>query len=126
VRLFLFLVQAKFIDGLRSSELFYLYDGTNSGPSASVAQPVFTAFNASQNALARQAVAWWSSFARTLDPNTFAVPGSPTWEPASKGGFMVANQGNNVTAPSSAMAVRTDDYPKRCAWWRSVADDLRL
>ncbi|KAJ7866664.1 alpha/beta-hydrolase [Mycena leptocephala] len=115
-----------YVGAAHTSELFYLYDGTNSGPSASVAQPVFTAFNASQNALARQAVAWWSSFARTLDPNTFAVPGSPTWEPASKGGFMVANQGNNVTAPSSAMAVRTDDYPKRCAWWRSVADDLRL
>lgn len=109
-----------------SAELFYLYDGTNSGPSASVAQPVFTVFNSTQDALARQAVAWWSSFARDLNPNTFAVAGSPTWELASKGGFMVANQGVNTTTPSSAMALRTDDYPKRCAWWRSVGTTVRL
>ncbi|KAJ7614595.1 carboxyesterase [Mycena polygramma] len=115
-----------YVGAAHTAELFYLYDGTNSGPSASVAQPVFTVFSAAQDALARQAVAWWSSFARTLDPNTFAAPGAPTWEPASKGGFMVANLGANVTTPSSGMAQRTDNYPKRCAWWRSVGTELRL
>ncbi|KAJ7789907.1 Alpha/Beta hydrolase protein [Mycena olivaceomarginata] len=111
-----------------AAELFYLYDGTNSGPSASVAQPVFSVFTAPQDALARQAVAWWSSFARTLDPNTFAAPGSPKWAPASAGGFMVAALSNDTASsvPSSGMAPRTDDYPKRCAWWRSVGTDLRL
>ncbi|KAJ7859592.1 carboxyesterase [Mycena leptocephala] len=88
-----------YVGAAHTAELFYLYDGTNSGPSASVAQPVFT-------------------LRADAGPNTFAIPGSPTWEPASKGGFMVPNLGNNVTAPSSAMA--------RCAWWRSVGTDLRL
>ncbi|KAF7342030.1 COesterase domain-containing protein [Mycena venus] len=119
-----------YVGAAHTAELFYLYDGTNSGPSASVAQPVFTVFSSAQDALARQAVAWWSSFARTLDPNTFAVPGSPKWDPASKGGFMVAalSNGTTSTVPStgSGMAVRTEDYPKRCAWWRSVGSDLRL
>ncbi|KAJ7057120.1 Alpha/Beta hydrolase protein [Mycena amicta] len=116
-----------YVGAAHTAELFYLYDGTNSGPSASVAQPVFTVFSAAQDALARQAVGWWSSFAMSLDPNAHAVAGSPTWAPASQGGFMVAdlNQ-NNATTPSSGMAVRSEDYVNRCAWWRSVADDLRL
>ncbi|KAJ7326288.1 alpha/beta-hydrolase [Mycena albidolilacea] len=117
-----------YVGAAHTAELFYLYDGTNSGPSASVAQPVFSVFTAPQDALARQAVAWWSSFARTLDPNTFAAPGSPKWAPASAGGFMVAALSNDTASsvPSSGMAPRTDDYPKRCAWWRSVGTDLRL
>ncbi|KAF7342059.1 COesterase domain-containing protein [Mycena venus] len=115
-----------YVGAAHTSELFYLYDGTNSGPSAFVAQPVFTVFDPSEDALARQAVAWWSSFAQTLDPNTFAAAGSPTWQPASDGGFMVAALGTTSSAPSSVMALRTDDYPRRCAWWRSVGTDLRL
>lgn len=110
-----------------SAELFYLYDGTNSGPSASVAQPVFTKFSGAEDALARQAVGFWSSFAMTLSPNTFAVTGAPTWDPAARGGFMVLDSNReNGTAPDSGMAARSEDYPRRCAWWRSVADDLRL
>ncbi|KAJ7507320.1 carboxyesterase [Mycena galericulata] len=115
-----------YVGAAHTSELFYLYDGTNSGPSATVAQPVFTVFNSTQDALARQAVAWWSSFARVLNPNTYATAGSATWELASQGGFMVADQGINSTAPISAMAPRSEDYPKRCAWWRSVGTTLRL
>ncbi|KAJ7701777.1 Alpha/Beta hydrolase protein [Mycena rosella] len=117
-----------YVGAAHTAELFYLYDGTNSGPSASVAQPVFTPFNPAQDALARQAVGWWSSFARSLDPNTYAVAGSPKWEAASQGGFMVADlaASNTTTTPNSRMTDRTTDYPKRCAWWRSVADDLRL
>ncbi|KAJ6481746.1 Alpha/Beta hydrolase protein [Mycena sanguinolenta] len=117
-----------YVGAAHTAELFYLYDGTNSGPSASVAQPVFTVFDDAQAALAKQAVAWWSSFARSLDPNTFAIAGSPTWDLASKGGFMVADMSNDTTTsvPSSGMAQRGDDYPKRCAWWRSVGTDLRL
>ncbi|KAJ7135504.1 carboxyesterase [Mycena crocata] len=109
-----------YIGAAHTSDLFYLYDGTNSGPSASVAQPVFTAFNTTQDAIARKAVAWWSSFAQTLDPNTHAVAGSPTWEPASKGSFMVANLGETT------MTARNADLPNRCAWWRSVESELRL
>ncbi|KAK7042329.1 COesterase domain-containing protein [Favolaschia claudopus] len=117
-----------YVGAAHTSELFYLYDGTNSGPSASVAQPVFTVFDSAQDALARQAVAWWSSFAQTLDPNTFAAPGSPKWDPASQGGFIVAALSNDTASsvPSSRMEQRSDDYPNRCAWWRSVADDVRL
>ena len=66
----------------------------------------------------------WSSFAMAL---TFAVAGSPTWDPATLGGFMVLDSNQeNGTAPDSGMAVRSEGYPKRCAWWRSVADDHRL
>ncbi|KAJ6591164.1 Alpha/Beta hydrolase protein [Mycena vulgaris] len=115
-----------YVGAAHTAELFYLYDGTNSGPSASVAQPVFTVFDAAQDAMAKQAVAWWSSFARTLDPNTYAVSGSPTWVDASKGGFMVADTGTNSSVPNSRMEDRTTDYPKRCAWWRSIGTELRL
>ncbi|KAF8918948.1 Alpha/Beta hydrolase protein [Mucidula mucida] len=108
-----------YVGAAHTSELFYLYDGTNSGPSASVAQPVFTAFNTTQDALARQAVAWWSSFARTLNPNDFAVSGAPEWTSADKGGFMAAGFSNE-------MIDRGTDYPQRCAWWRSVGEELRL
>ncbi|KAJ6618669.1 Alpha/Beta hydrolase protein [Mycena sp. CBHHK59/15] len=115
-----------YVGAAHTAELFYLYDGTNSGPSASVAQPVFTAFNSTQSALASQAVAWWSSFARTLNPNTYAAAGSATWDPASKGGFMAAQLGADTSKTGSAMVARTDDYPKRCAWWRSIGTELRL
>ncbi|KAF9012976.1 alpha/beta-hydrolase [Hymenopellis radicata] len=108
-----------YVGAAHTSELFYLYDGTNSGPSASVAQPVFTAFNTTQDVLARQAVAWWSSFARTLNPNDFAVSGTPEWASADKGGFMAAGFSNE-------MVDRGADYPQRCAWWRSVGEELRL
>ncbi|KAF8879349.1 carboxyesterase [Mucidula mucida] len=109
-----------YVGAAHTSELFYLFDGTNSGPSASVAQPVFTAFDDSEAALAKKAIAWWSSFAMTLDPNTHAAVGAPEWVSADKGGFMAA--GLN----SSAMVDRTDNYPERCAWWRSVGEELRL
>ncbi|CAK5263478.1 unnamed protein product [Mycena citricolor] len=114
-----------YVGAAHTAELFYLYDGTNSGPSASVAQPVFTAFSAAQSSLAQQAVAWWSSFAMTLDPNSHAAAGAPTWEPASlNGGFMVPNA--SASSASSAMQYVDANYPVRCAWWRSIANELRL
>ncbi|KAJ7769194.1 carboxyesterase [Mycena maculata] len=116
-----------YVGAAHTSELFYLYDGTNSGPSSAEALPVFTVFNSTQDALARQAVAWWSSFARSLDPNTYAIAGSPMWELASTGGFMIADQGFNTTTPTgSVMGVRTADDVERLAWWRSVGTELRL
>ncbi|KAF7329897.1 COesterase domain-containing protein [Mycena kentingensis (nom. inval.)] len=120
--------RGEYVGAAHTSELFYLYDGTNSGPSASVAQPVFTVFSDAEDALARQAVAWWSSFAMTLDPNTHATAGSPTWVPASEGGLMYAdvNKDGASSTPSSAMNAREAGLPARCAWWRSVADDVRL
>ncbi|KAF7366513.1 PLP-dependent transferase [Mycena sanguinolenta] len=115
-----------YVGAAHTAELFYLYDGTNSGPSASVAQPVFTVYDDAQAALAEQAVAWWSSFARSLDPNTFALAGSPKWDVASKGGFMVADTSNDTTSsvPSSGMAPREDDYPRRNCGHRQVLQAL--
>ncbi|KAJ7583674.1 carboxyesterase [Mycena floridula] len=114
-----------YVGAAHTSELFYLYMGTNSGPSATVAGPVFTAFNSTQAAVATQAVAWWSSFARTLDPNTYAAPLSPKWFKASQG-LMGVDQGTNNTVTGSSMMDRDPNYTARCAFWRSVADEIRL
>ncbi|KAJ3312864.1 hypothetical protein HDU76_002787, partial [Blyttiomyces sp. JEL0837] len=63
--------------------------------------------------LADKMVSWWISFARTGDPNTFAVPGSPNWPRYSgdRGGRLVIN--------STKMEVEnlSKVHTRRCEYW---------
>jgi hypothetical protein len=79
----------------------------------------FKPFNSTEAPLAREAVSYWTSFARSYDPSTSKASGSPSWPAVGAGG----NNGNGkriVPMEGSANGTATtvenidDGYVQRC------------
>ncbi|MFI7586764.1 carboxylesterase/lipase family protein [Spongisporangium articulatum] len=85
------------------SELFYLMDKALALPT-----PIL---NAKQKALSRQMIGYWTTFARTGDPNG---GGRPTWPQASSGNLLKLTTQGAGPAPSSLAAFAADH---RCDAW---------
>ncbi|KAJ7817956.1 Alpha/Beta hydrolase protein [Mycena leptocephala] len=84
-----------YVGAAHTAELFYLYDGTNSGPSASVAQPVFTVFNPRKTPWRarplRGGLASRGRWTPTRSPSLGHPPGTGV-----EGGFMVPNSATTL------------------------------
>ncbi|RSH93215.1 hypothetical protein EHS25_007569 [Saitozyma podzolica] len=104
---------------MHTSELYFLFDGTNSGVSSSQATNTFKPFNSTEAPLAREAVSYWTSFARSYDPSTSKASGSPSWPAVGAGGNNV-NGKRIVPMEGSANGTATtvenidDGYVQRC------------
>lgn len=94
-------------------------EGTNSGPSSNVAQPVFTAFNETEDALATEALSYWTSFARAGNPSAFGSPPSTVdWQGSANGRLVIqksifggASNGSFMESVSSAQEERCKVRP---------------
>lgn len=65
--------------------------------------------------------AYWTSFVRSYNPNTYRLPGSPLWETWSKDGYQrLMFQTNNTQ-----MEVVPVNQQERCAYLNSIGIDLR-
>ncbi|KAF8074740.1 Alpha/Beta hydrolase protein [Lyophyllum atratum] len=102
-----------------TSDLYYLFEGTNPAPNAG---NTFTPFNTSEALLAAEAIAFWTSFAATGNPSADKKPGSPTWgtflSPGNNPRRLVLTRGNN-TSTNSAMEGITAAEAERCHFWMS-------
>jgi hypothetical protein len=89
--------------------------GTNSGPSGSTPQAIFTPFNVTEAALAQEAVSYWTSFARAFDPSMYNSPFSPLWAGSDEGRLVLEeSDGRNGTMTGSRMEVLSEMQEERC------------
>ncbi|EIN04230.1 carboxyesterase [Punctularia strigosozonata HHB-11173 SS5] len=103
---------------MHTSDLFFLFQGTNSGPYPGVASH-FAPFNGTEQALATETIGYWTSFARAFDPSTFRARGAPAW-PDMTHGRLVIQEGR------SFIEQRTAKYIERCNFWNEVGDEIRV
>ncbi|KAJ4482604.1 Alpha/Beta hydrolase protein [Lentinula aciculospora] len=69
-----------YLGAMHTSDLYFLFDGTNTFGNAGNS---FTPFNASESAVSREAIAYWTSFSQTGNPSSAKLTTSPVWEPFS-------------------------------------------
>ncbi|KAI5896640.1 alpha/beta-hydrolase [Schizophyllum commune H4-8] len=121
---------------MHTSDLYFLFQGTNTIPNAG---NTFTAFNEvrpsfavihwarcsppiSEAVVSQEAIAYWTSFARTGDPSAAKYPTSPSWPPfAADDGRrqrLLVKEGTSEKTSSAADDI--SDYELiRCAFWMS-------
>ncbi|KZT11579.1 carboxyesterase [Laetiporus sulphureus 93-53] len=111
---------------MHTSELFFLFQGTNSGPSPSDPVARFAPFNASEQVLSTETIGYWTSFARAYNPNTYKpLASSPEWLNAASLARLV-NQEGNTTSTESHMEQQETRYIERCLFWMAVGNDTRV
>ena len=62
---------------------------------------------------------YWTSFARSLDPNTFRAEGTPEWEP-----FDEAKSRILFVTNATRMETVPEDQDERCAFLHSLGIEL--
>ncbi|KAJ7599209.1 Alpha/Beta hydrolase protein [Mycena floridula] len=107
-----------YLGAMHISDLYFLFEGHK----ADNAGHTFTPFNASEAIVAKEAIAFWTSFARNHNPTTEKMPTSPAWEPFAPSTEvrqrMVLNRGDD-TATLSAMETISAAEMERWAFWMS-------
>ncbi|KAJ7637367.1 alpha/beta-hydrolase [Mycena polygramma] len=111
--------QSPYLGAAHTSDLYYLFEGTNQFANAG---NTFTPFNASEAVLAKEAIAYWTSFGATGNPSTDKEGTSPLWEPfvetnSSRRRLVLARGNDTIT--KSAMESITEAQIKRCEFWMS-------
>lgn len=106
---------------VHSSENFWMFEGTGSG----------YVFNATESSFASEAIAYWVSFVRSGNPNTYALPGSPQWPKwEGQGKRMVFNEGTTNTAGAYVSGSKVEAEPpaelQRCLTVDVMAPDLQF
>lgn len=83
---------------------------------------MFSTMTPSENAFAAELIAYWLSFVRTGDPNTFKLERAPTWPTYStaQSQRMVLTEGTVETSGSSVEAIPEKEQ-SRCAFVASKA-----
>ncbi|CCL99517.1 uncharacterized protein FIBRA_01535 [Fibroporia radiculosa] len=111
---------------MHTSELFFLFQGTNSGPNHTAPTAVFAPFNSSEQVLATETIGYWTSFARAFDSNAFKpLASSPLWLSASSHQRLV-NQEGGPNSTKSRMKEQEDIYIQRCLFWSEVGNETRV
>ncbi|KDQ60400.1 hypothetical protein JAAARDRAFT_153005 [Jaapia argillacea MUCL 33604] len=103
---------------MHTSDLYFLFDGTNTAPNAGA---TFTPFNATENLLSKEAISYWTSFASTGSPSTTKTPYSPSWplfySNATTRYRMVLSEAQSVGGSGSAVEVYPEVEIERCRFW---------
>ncbi|KIJ63786.1 hypothetical protein HYDPIDRAFT_155304 [Hydnomerulius pinastri MD-312] len=104
---------------MHTSDLYFLFDGTNSGPNAGF---TFTPFNSTEATLSAEAIAYWTSFVSTGNPTSEKQSNSPTWAPFATPGSsarygIVLTEGNVTGTTLTSMETFTADHIERCQFW---------
>ncbi|WWC65908.1 uncharacterized protein I303_108530 [Kwoniella dejecticola CBS 10117] len=114
---------------MHTSELYFLFDGTNSGVSSANALTIFRPFNATEQQLSNEGVSYWTSFSRAYDPSTYKYSTSPDWPTLTANGTqqrIVPQEGNSTTMTATFVEDIPEDYVNRCTFWASVGPELRI
>ncbi|KAI5121432.1 hypothetical protein M0805_006193 [Coniferiporia weirii] len=111
------LAEAPYEGVMHTSDLYFLFDGTNDAANAGV---VFTPFNETETILSEESIAFWTSFTASGNPSVGKKSFSPEWAGFASGGRMVLTQNVlNSSGTLSAMEVTPADEIERCKFWMS-------
>ncbi|KAH9481822.1 Acetylcholinesterase [Psilocybe cubensis] len=97
-----------------AAENFMMFKGTSTGFNGTT---TFNALTPTQNAFAQELIAYWLSFVRTHDPNTFKLSRSPTWQPfTTKNSRIVLQEGpgDTTTVSGSFLETQGTEETDRC------------
>ncbi|KAK7683818.1 hypothetical protein QCA50_013194 [Cerrena zonata] len=96
-----------------AAENWMMFLGTNTGFNGST---TFTQLTPEENAFAEELIAYWLSFVRSHDPNTFKLARSPVWQPFTNEKHpRIVLQQNTTTTSGSYTEVDYVPEIKRCA-----------
>lgn len=101
---------------MHTSELFYLFDGTNSGPNAANAQVVFAKLNDTERQFASGVIGYWTGFAEGYNPNG---AGRVEWTAGSSVRLVLDETGSHVEDVS-------EEQKMRCEFWNAVGGETRV
>lgn len=78
----------------------------------------FTGLNEVETAFSEELIAYWLSFVRAKDPNTFKLPRSPAWSEFSANERVVLQADPNNSTTNTGIYVETEPEAemKRCAF----------
>ncbi|KAF7300838.1 Aldolase-II domain-containing protein [Mycena kentingensis (nom. inval.)] len=96
-----------------AAENWMMFRGINTGTNGT---GVFTPMTPTQSAFASELIAYWLSFVRAGNPNTFKLARAPVWEsfsPSAKLNRIVLQQGS-VDASGSFLEVQSEGETRRC------------
>ena len=89
----------------------------------------FVGLNPTESAFAQELIAYWISFIRSGNPNTYKLPGSPTWNSFSNGNARIVLQqgpdGDPAHPSGSFLEAESDAERDRCALVASKASRLQ-
>ncbi|KIP09951.1 hypothetical protein PHLGIDRAFT_66574 [Phlebiopsis gigantea 11061_1 CR5-6] len=97
-----------------AAENWMMFKGSNTGFNGST---TFSPMTPSEDAFAEELIAYWLSFVRAGNPNTFKLPRSPTW-PAyahASGQRIVLTEGSTTVSGSTAERIPSDEV-QRCTF----------
>ncbi|KIK70031.1 hypothetical protein GYMLUDRAFT_537146 [Collybiopsis luxurians FD-317 M1] len=122
-----------YLGAMHTSDLYFLFDGTNTLVNAGNS---FTPFNASELAVSKEAIAYWTSFAQSGDPLVSKLTTSPVWDAFAPGGSSTSNSTRqrlfitrgNSTLTASQMQFVSSAERERCQFWMSegVTNQTRI
>ncbi|KAG1724954.1 Alpha/Beta hydrolase protein [Suillus paluster] len=104
-----------------AAENWMMFNGTTTGPNGT---STFDPQTDAQKAFASELIAYWLSFVRTGDPNTYKLDKSPVWEKYSESNLvrMVLTQQNSATESGNEMEILPLAEFVRCAFAISKAE----
>ncbi|KAF8579657.1 alpha/beta-hydrolase [Ramaria rubella] len=111
---------------MHTSDLYFLFDGTNSAPNAGF---TFKEFNTTELPLSQEIISYWTSFTRAGDPSKFKQSFSPVWDKQSTGKRVVMTRS---TTPGNGTASTLEEMTayevERCLFWmgEDVTSQTRL
>ncbi|KAJ3782110.1 Alpha/Beta hydrolase protein [Lentinula aff. detonsa] len=112
-----------YLGAMHTSDLYFLFDGqhrllltlANAGNS-------FTAFNASESVVSKEAIAYWTSFSQFGHPSSTKLSTSPAWEvfaPINSTRQRLLITEGNDTVTASQMQLVSSAERERCMFWMS-------
>ncbi|KAH7921830.1 alpha/beta-hydrolase [Leucogyrophana mollusca] len=113
------LAAAPYEGTMHTSDLYFLFDGTNSAGNAGF---TFTPFNTTEESLSAAAIAYWTSFVTAGDPSSEKLASSPSWSPFAPAGQssrmrIVLTEGTSPGTTASVMEALTPEHIERCQFW---------
>lgn len=87
----------------------------------------FTGLNAVETSFSEELIAYWLSFVRAKNPNTFRLARSPEWPAFAAGQRVVLQQDpGNLTARSGVVSEQEDPANEvRCGFIASLVDHMQ-
>ncbi|KAG1730280.1 Alpha/Beta hydrolase protein [Suillus paluster] len=106
-----------------AAEMWMMFNGTNTGPNGTAE---FTPQTDAQKAFASELIAYWLSFVRTGNPNTYKLPKSPVWGNYNESDpvrmVLMQDLKNSVDVSGSYMEGQPAPQTARCAFAISMAE----
>ncbi|EGO03357.1 hypothetical protein SERLA73DRAFT_69239 [Serpula lacrymans var. lacrymans S7.3] len=104
---------------MHTSDLYFLFEGTNSAINAGF---TFTPFNSTEASLSAEAIAYWTSFVESANPSTGRLSYSPEWMPFATPGqssqmSIVLTESSTPGTSNSTMEALTPEHIERCEFW---------